>query len=136
MSDKLEDLRIAYVEACNEVDVIESAIRAGEEALLRRDDADRKLTLARRAYLEAARTAPLPDVQTPQEPDDAPEGVVVSGEPWPGSDQNAVAAPDEGYEPAQPVGDEGHNGLTYDPGPFRAVSLGTKGSTSVSLETD
>ena len=44
---------------------------------------------------------------TPQEPDDAPEVVVVSGEPWPGSDQNAVAAPDEGYEPAQPAGDSG-----------------------------
>ncbi len=61
MNERLENLRVAFVNARNELDSINIAIRNADEASRRKPDAERRLVLARSAFLDAAAEAPLSD---------------------------------------------------------------------------
>ncbi len=64
MNERLENLRVAFVNARNELDSINIAIRNADEASRRKPDAERRLVLARSAFLDAAAEAPLSETDT------------------------------------------------------------------------
>ena len=66
-----------------------------------------------------------PQTPTPSEGEDSTETIVVSGEPWPGSDPEAVADPEDDYPQSPPKSIQRTGGFSLGSWEFASSANGT-----------